>query len=145
MKTLQLLVLILFATISIDAQTVYITKTGAKYHTGSCRYLSKSKISISLADAQKKGFGACSVCKPPTSVTSTSTKSKQAYITTFVDGTDVGKVNLWNHKTERNNIVTSCTNQQKVTILESDDNYVKLKTADGKVGWCMKGFINKDK
>jgi len=43
--------------------TVYITKTGAKYHTGGCRYLSKSKIAISLKDA-KSSYGACSVCNP---------------------------------------------------------------------------------
>jgi hypothetical protein len=46
-------------------QTVYITKTGKKYHTASCRYVSKSKIPISLKDAKAKGFTACSVCKPP--------------------------------------------------------------------------------
>jgi len=44
--------------------TVYVTKTGAKYHVAGCRYLSKSMISISLTDAKKK-YTACSVCKPP--------------------------------------------------------------------------------
>jgi len=46
-------------------QTVYITKTGKKYHTASCRYLSKSKITISLKDAKSNGYTPCSVCKPP--------------------------------------------------------------------------------
>ena len=46
-------------------QTVYITKTGKKYHTATCRYLSKSKIPISLKDAKANGYTACSVCKPP--------------------------------------------------------------------------------
>lgn len=45
--------------------TVYITKTGEKYHTGGCRYLKKSKIAISLEDAQAQGYGPCSVCHPP--------------------------------------------------------------------------------
>ena len=45
--------------------TVYITKTGEKYHKSSCRYLSKSKISISLKDAKEQGLTPCSVCKPP--------------------------------------------------------------------------------
>lgn len=134
MKTLQLLLLLLFTTLAVDAQTVYITKTGAKYHTGSCRYLSRSKIPISLADAKQKGYTPCSVCKPTTTVKSSSIKEKQAYITTIVDGSDIGKVNLWNHKTERNIIVTSCLNNQKVTVLEDDGSYVKLKTADGKIG-----------
>ena len=46
-------------------QTVYITKTGKKYHTATCRYLSRSKYSISLKDAKAQGYTACSVCKPP--------------------------------------------------------------------------------
>jgi hypothetical protein len=46
-------------------QTVYITKTGKKYHTATCRYLAKSKIPISLKDAKANGYTPCSVCKPP--------------------------------------------------------------------------------
>jgi len=45
--------------------TVYITKTGSKYHRGSCQYLVSSKIAISLADAKARGFDPCSVCDPP--------------------------------------------------------------------------------
>jgi len=44
---------------------VYITKTGKKYHTSDCRYLSKSKISITLKEALEKGYTPCSVCDPP--------------------------------------------------------------------------------
>jgi hypothetical protein len=44
--------------------TVYVTKTGKKYHVGTCQYLSKSKIAISLTEA-KKLYTPCSVCKPP--------------------------------------------------------------------------------
>lgn len=44
---------------------VYITKTGEKYHLSGCRYLAKSKIEISLADAQAQGYDPCSVCNPP--------------------------------------------------------------------------------
>jgi hypothetical protein len=46
-------------------QTVYITKTGKKYHTATCRYLAKSKIPMSLKDAKAKGYTPCSVCRPP--------------------------------------------------------------------------------
>lgn len=45
--------------------TVYVTRTGAKYHRDGCRYLSKSKIPISLEDARRR-YGPCSVCRPPT-------------------------------------------------------------------------------
>ena len=43
--------------------TVYITRTGKKYHRGSCRYLRSSKIPISLTNA-KRGYSPCSVCDP---------------------------------------------------------------------------------
>lgn len=50
--------------ISTDTDsTVYITRTGKKYHRDSCSYLRYSKIPISLADA-KRGYSPCSVCKP---------------------------------------------------------------------------------
>lgn len=42
--------------------TVYITKTGSKYHRSGCQYLSKSKIAISLDDAKSRGYTACSRC-----------------------------------------------------------------------------------
>jgi competence protein ComEC len=45
--------------------TVYITRTGKKYHRDGCRYLGASKIPISLKDAKAKGFTACKVCRPP--------------------------------------------------------------------------------
>ena len=46
-------------------QTVYATKTGKKYHRATCRYLSRSKIAVSLKGAKAQGLTACSVCKPP--------------------------------------------------------------------------------
>jgi len=45
--------------------TVYITRTGSKYHRGSCSYLRKSKIPISLKDAKGRGYTPCSRCNPP--------------------------------------------------------------------------------
>ncbi len=44
--------------------TVYVTKTGEKYHKEGCNYL-KSKIAISLSDAKELGYDACSRCNPP--------------------------------------------------------------------------------
>ncbi len=44
---------------------VYITKTGKKYHQGSCSYLSKSKIATKLVDAKSNGYTPCSRCNPP--------------------------------------------------------------------------------
>jgi len=50
---------------SLKAVTVYITKSGSKYHRTGCRYLSKSMIPISLKDAKERGYTPCKVCKPP--------------------------------------------------------------------------------
>lgn len=65
MKALISFLIILTWTLSLPAQTVYITKTGTKYHVSSCRYLRESKISVSLSEARDRGYGPCSVCKPP--------------------------------------------------------------------------------
>jgi hypothetical protein len=45
--------------------TVYITRTGEKYHRAGCRYLSKSMIPMALETAKARGYTPCSVCKPP--------------------------------------------------------------------------------
>ena len=47
-----------------DELTVYITRTGAKYHRAGCRYLSRNMIPLSLSDA-KRSYSPCSVCRPP--------------------------------------------------------------------------------
>ena len=46
------------------AITVYVTRTGKKYHRGSCRYLRRSRIPMKLK-AAKLRYGPCSVCLPP--------------------------------------------------------------------------------
>jgi hypothetical protein len=54
-------------TVNTSANTdtnIYITNTGDKYHRSNCRYLSQSKILISLEEAKARGYGPCSVCKP---------------------------------------------------------------------------------
>ena len=43
--------------------TVYVTRTGKKYHRDGCRYLRRSKIPMSLT-AAKQRYGPCSVCRP---------------------------------------------------------------------------------
>ncbi len=45
--------------------TVYITRTGEKYHEEYCRYLKSSKIPIELNDAKARGYTPCKVCGPP--------------------------------------------------------------------------------
>lgn len=47
-----------------EEETVYVTRTGSKYHRLSCQYLQRSCIPISLKEA-KKSYEPCSVCRPP--------------------------------------------------------------------------------
>ena len=70
---LLFIALIVICAGAVSAQTVYITKTGQKYHTVDCRYLSHSKIAISLKEAIQNGYDACSVCQPPVSTSSSKT------------------------------------------------------------------------
>ena len=44
--------------------TVYITKSGTKFHRDGCSSLSKSKIAISYEDAVARGFQPCGRCNP---------------------------------------------------------------------------------
>ena len=46
--------------------TVYIARSGERYHRDGCRYLRQSRIATTLKEAVSRGFGPCSVCKPPT-------------------------------------------------------------------------------
>ena len=50
----------------LDAQslTVYVTRTGHKYHRDGRRYLRYSRYPTALAEARKR-YGPCSVCRPP--------------------------------------------------------------------------------
>jgi endonuclease YncB( thermonuclease family) len=43
--------------------TVYVTRTGKKYHRSGCRYLSKFKIPKSLSSVKGR-YGVCSFCRP---------------------------------------------------------------------------------
>ena len=52
-------------TVEKQETTVYITRTGHKYHSAGCRYLARSQIPISLSDAKSRGYTPCSVCCPP--------------------------------------------------------------------------------
>jgi micrococcal nuclease len=44
-------------------ETVYVTRTGAKYHRKGCRYLRHSAIPMSLREARQR-YSPCSVCNP---------------------------------------------------------------------------------
>lgn len=45
--------------------SIFITKTGEKYHVEGCSGLSRSKIPITLKEAKAQGYGPCGLCHPP--------------------------------------------------------------------------------
>lgn len=46
-------------------QTVFITRTGRKYHRAGCSYLAYSRYPLSLKEAQQRGYGPCKAWHPP--------------------------------------------------------------------------------
>jgi micrococcal nuclease len=57
--------------------TVYVTRTGEKYHRAGCRSLARSQIPMQLADAAAR-YGPCAICKPPTLASTPSTPAAVA-------------------------------------------------------------------
>jgi hypothetical protein len=47
-----------------EGNLVFITRTGIRYHKGSCWHLRKSKLPIEMGEAKAKGYTPCKVCKP---------------------------------------------------------------------------------
>jgi micrococcal nuclease len=45
--------------------TVYVTRTGSKYHTATCSSLRRGRTPMSLKDACAAGYTPCSRCNPP--------------------------------------------------------------------------------
>jgi hypothetical protein len=43
--------------------TVYVTRTGEKYHRASCQHLRRSSIPMSLSEAKRAGYTPCKVCR----------------------------------------------------------------------------------
>jgi len=69
-----IIVTIILSLSQIQAQTVYVTKTGTKYHTKDCNYIRNGSTAIDLKDAKNKGLTACSVCKPDSQNSKTTLK-----------------------------------------------------------------------
>ncbi len=77
MKKFRILFLIIVFTCSVSAraQSVYITKTGEKYHKETCHYLRYSKIEIPVEKAIELRYDGCLVCKPIKNPKASSKKS----------------------------------------------------------------------
>jgi hypothetical protein len=70
MKKQSLFTIVFFAVFYIainfssQAQTVYVTDGGKKYHMKNCSVVSTGKKGIERSEAMKQGYTACAVCKP---------------------------------------------------------------------------------
>ncbi len=64
MKKILVIVFFLMAGLAVktNAQTVYASAKGEKYHTADCK-LSGDANAITLAEAKKAGKSSCAVCK----------------------------------------------------------------------------------
>lgn len=49
---------------SVKDSIVFITKSGSKFHTATCRWVSNSCIEISYSDAVSRGYTPCKTCNP---------------------------------------------------------------------------------
>ncbi|WP_299522507.1 hypothetical protein [Winogradskyella sp.] len=104
MKVLRILVFFVAFAIShnVAAQTVYVTKTGKKYHKSECRYLKYSKKAIKLDKAKALGYTACKICKPTAKNTKENANSLALKKETKDESTTTKKV-----------IATQCTGKTK--------------------------------
>ncbi len=59
---IAVLFIALFCT-KLNAQTVYVTESGKKYHAKNCSNAKTGKKGMELAAAKKEGFEPCKVCK----------------------------------------------------------------------------------
>ena|SRR5690606_12405165 len=94
MKNFLLILFLLIGSVSIKAQTVYLTKTGEKYHEKNCHHLRKSSISISLEDAKDRGYEPCKHCKPITTIQRRQTPSTSTTNSTQINSTTTQKTSV---------------------------------------------------
>lgn len=116
---LTLLLIPLFAL----SEQVFVTKTGSKYHTASCKYLKWSKIPIEKSDAVRMGFAYCSVCltksrdNQPHGIISAALNNPKSYLTAIIAVTSVGLIFYFARK-RRTNLNRAQANKIELTELE---------------------------
>ena len=57
--------LLVFIGLNTQAQTVYKTPKGQKYHLSTCRTVNNISKSLSVKQALERGLEPCKICKPP--------------------------------------------------------------------------------
>jgi hypothetical protein len=75
---IALLVNVLFMFSSVNAQTVYVTESGKKYHAKNCNIVKTGKKGMELSEAKKKGYTPCASCKAEAVVATDKKKETKA-------------------------------------------------------------------
>jgi hypothetical protein len=68
---------LVFSLTKVNAQTVYITDSGKKYHAKNCSAVKTGKKGIPLKEAKKEGYEPCKVCKADEIISSDVTEEKK--------------------------------------------------------------------
>jgi len=63
-KMYKNLIFILIFSLTANAQKIYKTPSGAKYHLGSCRMIKNVSEEISFDEAAQLGLSPCKICNP---------------------------------------------------------------------------------
>ena len=58
------LVVLLLLSVSVKAQTVFKTPSGAKYHLATCRMVKNVSEEITVSKAREAGLQPCKICNP---------------------------------------------------------------------------------
>ena len=81
-KSYILSLVVLLFSVSLKAQAVYKTPSGAKYHLASCRMVKNVSEEITIAKANELGLGPCKICNPPIAYAQTPRKKPEGQNTT---------------------------------------------------------------
>jgi hypothetical protein len=73
---LSFLFLFVFLTELVNAQTVYVTEKGKKYHKKNCTIVNEGKKGMELKEAQKQGYEPCKSCYSDSKETSPAKKEE---------------------------------------------------------------------
>ncbi|HEY9046836.1 MAG TPA: hypothetical protein VIN08_13125 [Ohtaekwangia sp.] len=109
---------------------VYITRTGAKYHKSTCRYLKYSSYEITLKEAKERGYTACSVCRPSQEKSPAAPVAPQA---TPREGVVQAKQELLQEKDEEKEQVSEPVSQQCSALTKAGTRCKRMtQNANGK-------------
>jgi len=67
---------LLLLSVTLKAQAVYKTPSGAKYHLATCRMVKNVSEQITVAEARESGLQPCKICKPANIYSATSSSNK---------------------------------------------------------------------